>query len=132
MRREDWPDILAAYIKNAKPFEWGKNDCCLFSANFVKDITGIDYAEAFRGKYSTEKGAYLALKRHGKGSIVDTVSELLTEIPVPMCGRGDVAAYESDTGPALGICIGERTAFLGPGGVSSVLTADCIKAWRID
>jgi len=32
-RRDNWPDLLAAYIKAKRnePFAWGSNDCCLFA-----------------------------------------------------------------------------------------------------
>ena len=57
------PEILERY-RNA-PFEWGECDCCLFAADVVRDLTGVDYAAEFRGRYSTKIGAARLIKPHG-------------------------------------------------------------------
>lgn len=39
------------------PFQWGRQDCCLFAANWVWHVTGVDPAAAWRGMYEDEDGA---------------------------------------------------------------------------
>ena len=59
---------LSAFInqRNCEPFKWGKNDCCLFVADWVLFATGNDVAADFRGNYRTENGAFKQLfKRDG-------------------------------------------------------------------
>ncbi len=134
VRVENWPAILNEYVQKAagSKFTWGEVDCCLFAADFVNDITGVDHAKRFRGKYKTPKGAAGALKRIGKGAVAETVSSMLSKIPVLMAQRGDVVAYKSDVGDALGICLGEHSLFLGPEGSVFVKTADCFAAWKVE
>jgi hypothetical protein len=51
-RYEDWPQRLVAAIEAARgrPFSWGAMDCCLFAADVVLAMTGVDYAAGFRGR----------------------------------------------------------------------------------
>lgn len=44
-------DFLAKTASD--PFEWGRNDCALWCADFVKECTGYDPAEPFRGTYNS-------------------------------------------------------------------------------
>ena len=134
MRVDNWPEILNEHIKLAdtEEFKWGQFDCCLFAADFVKEITGTDYAKPFRGKYKTVKGAYSALKKYGRGKLVDTVSGILPTIPVPLAGRGDVVCTDLGGNDALGICVGEYSIFLTPEGGGKIKTLDCKMAWRVN
>ena len=71
MRNKNWPEKLVTYLQENldTPFKWGTFDCCLFAANAVHAMTGKDFAEPFRGKYTTEKGAAKALIKYGHGDI---------------------------------------------------------------
>ncbi len=41
----------------AQPFSWGGADCLLSLADIVNEVLGYDFAEAYRGRYSTIGGA---------------------------------------------------------------------------
>lgn len=59
MRRLNWHQHLAQTLQAAmtRPFSWGEHDCCLFAADCVQAVTGVDVAADFRGTYTTPLGA---------------------------------------------------------------------------
>lgn len=123
------PTKLEAFLLERRdmPFEWGKNDCCLFVADAVKAMCGYDYAASLRG-YTTRFGAARRLyKAGGLSSIVDG---LLTPINPALAQRGDVILCETDEGMALGICIGSKFAAAGPNGVLFYSMMLAKKGWR--
>ena len=77
----DWSPKLNAYINQASHrynetgFVWGEFDCCTFAFDWVKIATGVDPMAAFRGKYSTQRGAAMALRRYGSGTLLKTVKD---------------------------------------------------------
>lgn len=134
MRHEDWLERLNAYFDEVydKPFKWGKYDCCLFAASCVEVMTGFDYMKDERGTYKTEKGAKKALK--GKTLFANLRAKLGKPIPLAMAQRGDVIYHVFDTGPAVGICIGQETFFVGrevKEGLVTIPTLECSKAFKI-
>jgi len=58
---------LAAALKKYQTveFRYGDYDCGLFVAAVVRDVTGVDYALPFRGKYCSEFGALRLVQAHG-------------------------------------------------------------------
>lgn len=134
MRRENWPSILAEYLREMKgaEFVWGELDCCLFAADFVERITGVDHAAPFRGKYHTAAGAAKALKKYGQGDLVSTMDATLNSCCVLCARRGDIVAHKFSAGVALGVCDGARSWFLQiGGGLVSVPTFSCSHAWSV-
>lgn len=135
MRKQDWPEIMAAAIAAARgrAFAWGSHDCCLFAADVVRAMTGVDHAAPFRGRYSTARGAAMALKRYAGGGLLAAVTRLLGD-PVPgvQARRGDVVYAETALGPAIGICIGPAACFAAPAGLACLPLSACLHAWRID
>lgn len=106
MRLENWPSLLAAFLADEKPFAWGSRDCCLFAADAVLFITGIDPAIDFRNRYTTAKGAARVLKKYGglEGAVERiTLDHGMMEIPVSMAQRGDVVLIDSPLGDALAV-----------------------------
>jgi len=51
----NWELKLSDFLESRRDvhFAWGTHDCCMFAADAVRAITGIDPAEEFRG-YSTK------------------------------------------------------------------------------
>jgi hypothetical protein len=52
------------------PFAWGSNDCALFAADAILASTGIDIADDFRGRYSTQLGALRTIQEVTGGTSV--------------------------------------------------------------
>ncbi len=136
MRLPDWLDSTNSYLETcrAKQFVWGEHDCCLFAAEVAKRITGIDYAQDFRGHYSTEKGALRAIRKYGSGNLPDTVNKYLGE-PVPplLLRRGDAALMEVDglIGYAIGVCWVGGLVYVGQHGLVSMPLSYAVSGWRV-
>jgi hypothetical protein len=120
-RRDNWPDLLAAYIesKRSEPFAWGSNDCCLFAADWVQIATGHDIAAQWRGSYTTALGARRALDEGGGiGRLVEQAGGI--RIETSLAQRGDLVAQDFPVGIALGICVGTLAAFVSRDGIEFV------------
>jgi hypothetical protein len=121
------PDILEAYRN--EPFEWGKCDCCLFSANVVRDLTGKDFARGLRSKYRSKTGALKLIAEYG--SLEKLLDETLGAAhPAMLARRGDFVLADVPE-PALGVCDGARAIFKGEDSrLVAVPLGRCIKSWR--
>jgi hypothetical protein len=131
-RRDNWPSLLAQFIeaRREQPFAWGSNDCCTFAADWVEVCTGVDYAKAWRGRYSSGLGAVRVLdEAGGVEALVDALG--LQRVAPQLAGRGDIVAQEAGRGMTLGICLGETTAFVAKGGLVFGPISNVETAWKI-
>jgi hypothetical protein len=114
-RIEGWESKLDDFIRSRQnqKFEWGIHDCALFSYDATREITGIDPANFFRGKYKTKDEAYLLLKEFAGGGLEETVEKLsldlgFKEVNEKFSSRGDLVLCNVPTVineelPTLGI-----------------------------
>jgi hypothetical protein len=147
-RYDDWARRLSQALKEKQndPFEWGENDCALFASDLMESITGTDPAEWFRGEYSTEQGAYKALKRSPFSnnaedfnklftSVVSTLSEQngMDQINRDFMQRGDLGLVkQQDDLLAMGIFVGNGVACAKKPKGYELMNTDCVeKAWRV-
>lgn len=133
MRPENWPAVLNRHLDESKTlaFRWGEADCALWVSDYVKRVTGVDHAEAFRGRYRTAQGARMALRRAGYDGVERLAAARLPGVPIAFARRGDVVLHPD--GQALGICNGRVSHFLSVhGGLTDLPTLDCVKAWSVD
>jgi hypothetical protein len=118
MKLSNWPTLLAAFLKHrqSQPFCWGKNDCCLFAADAIQVITGVDHASEFRGRYTTAIGAKRALIRYGKGDIKHTFN---AKFGKPIGGlnasRGDISLVNINGEDIVGVVFGNIYVVSEPG-----------------
>ncbi|NFV79990.1 DUF6950 family protein [Magnetospirillum aberrantis] len=135
-----WERRLSAAVEAARgrAFERGVFDCCIWPADVVRDITGIDGAEAFRGRYRSRGGAIRALARFsGGGGLLEVMRKLAAqhgwaEIAPLLARRGDVCLTSNDEGLSLAICVGAEAATpVRAGGLEFVPLERCSVAWRI-
>ncbi|MGB4107777.1 MAG: hypothetical protein WBK55_08285 [Alphaproteobacteria bacterium] len=136
-RSQDWAERLAEYLVNAqsRPFEWGAHDCALHGANAVLAQTGEDFAESFRGTYSSARGAKQALLDHGHGDLQATVTAFLGP-PMEnkkMAQRGDLVQFDSGIGAALGVIdlSGAQFAAVTPKGLIRLPLSSADLVWRV-
>lgn len=129
-RSVDWPERLAAFVEARRraPFVWGENDCALFAADWVREATGVDHAEAWRG-YATEVEAR---------AIIDTAGGMDRLVPLPArpvlsAQRGDVVLAEQDDGrQTFGVVIGGGMyACPGPRGLVFRPIAEAFAAFEV-
>ena len=141
-RKETWREDLQIVILkwHKRPFAWGTADCCVFCGECVEAMTGEDLVAPFLG-YTTRQGATDVLQRVGKGSLMETLREVLGEPVAPHTARtGDVMFKmfkEKKVGFAIGICVDGYGVFLGEDrrtGVArfnSIPKSECGKAFRV-
>lgn len=139
IRKNNWPEILAEEIKKTKdkPFKYGKHDCCIFSANILRAMTGTDLARGLR-KYTTALGAQKMIKRNG-GTLTKMLDAIMKKhncksVKWPMCRRGDlvIALIENEKGEkerAAGICLGAEAAFASDG-IQLMPMQNVIRGWH--
>lgn len=132
MRFPDWPERLAAFIESRRetPFEYGTNDCCLFAADAVLALTGVDFAAEYRGKYSTKLGAARLLTK--VGGTLGIADEKLEPLPLALAGRGDIVLVPTDEGDALAVCVGPSAAAPTERGLTFVPRTVFKRAWKGD
>jgi hypothetical protein len=137
-RISDWPTHLANFLAEKKdtPFEWGVNDCCLFTCDWLKILTGIDPASDLRGKYTDALSAARILKEQaGIQNLVANYCKKYAwdEVSPSLAQRGDLIILQLDEtqGPALGICLGQNSAFAGQNGYILQPTLKAISTWHI-
>jgi len=104
IRRADWEQRLADYLGplRALPHRWGTHDCCTFCAGAVLAMTGVDPMPEFRGRYATERGSLIALRRLGAGTLEATLDTKFVRIPPALAHRGDLVLI----GGSLALCFG--------------------------
>lgn len=111
MRRNDWPERLAAFIdaRRRVAFRWGTNDCCIVAADWVLEATGVDPAATWRG-YASEAEAQAIIER--AGGMRELVS--LPERATPrLAQRGDVVLAEHEGQQVFGVVVGDMYAAPG-------------------
>ena len=131
-RRDNWPNLLAQFIEQRRdqPFAWGVNDCCTFAADWVQLCTGVDYAQAWRGRYVSGLGAVRVLDdAGGVEALLDALG--LQRVAPQQAGRGDIVAQQAGRGVTLGICLGVTTAFVAEAGLVFGPLSSVETAWRI-
>lgn len=137
-RKSNWPAALSLFLqeKASTPFQWGENDCCLFTADWLAILTG-EYpplAVKLRGTYTDALGAARILEDHGG---VERIAESFCaekgwgEVSPRLAQRGDIAIVDADGHPALGVVIGAWVAHAVPGGVGKVPLRTARRAWRV-
>lgn len=129
-RFPDWPERLAAFIEERRrdPFAWGERDCVAVANDWVEACTGD---RVFHVEHADEAGATAAIQ--AMGGLEAAVTRFLG---APMSNamkmhRGDVVLFESDRGPALGVCIGAEFVSQGKRGLVSYPITAVLRAWSV-
>lgn len=132
VRYPDWPRRLDAAIEAARgrPFCWGTHDCMTFSASVVQALTGWDPAPRWRGGYDGVRSALRLMARNG-GMAVMVTRTLGDPVSPASAQRGDVVLRCDELGPALGVCLGAKCAFVSPEGLVQRPLGECVQAWRV-
>ncbi len=130
-RRTDWQLRLAAFglERERMPFEWGRNDCCLFSADAVLAMTDSDAAHAYRG-YRTALEAQRLLDLHGGARGLATRAWGPSVAPA-FAAVGDVVLLMNEGREVLGICNGTNAMSAGAEGTEFIGMEAAVAAWKI-
>ncbi len=132
-RRKDWPSRFAALVEEARlrPFEWGVHDCCLWAADSVLALTGVDHALGLRGTYADALAARRVLD--ALGGYAGAAALAGPEIAPALAGAGDVGLVASgaEDGVSLGVCTGIEWLCVGDAGLLRFPLASAQRAWRV-
>jgi len=137
-RKSNWPAALSLFLqeKAALPFQWGENDCCLFTADWLAILTGQYPAPAaeLRGTYADALSAARAIKQ--RGGVEQIAADYCAaqgwgEVATAYAQRGDIATVDTEHGPALGVVLGREVCHPGAAGVVRVPLKTARRAWRV-
>jgi hypothetical protein len=129
MRVPAWEEALVNYMaeKRHEPFEYGVNDCCLFAAGAVLQITGEDPMPEFRGKYDSLKGSLKVIKEIGAGTLEATLDGKFPEVGIGHAQRGDLAFFDG----SVGVVMGGFAYFASDDGLEKIPRAMWDKCWSV-
>ena len=129
MRITTWENALSEYIaeKRNEPFEYGINDCCLFAAGAVLEITGEDPMSEFRGKYDSLKGSLKAIKDIGSGTLEATLDGKFAEVSIGYAQRGDLAFFDD----SIGVVMDGFAYFVSDDGLERIPRELWNKCWSV-
>lgn len=131
MRRADWQIQLSVFAQAHAhmPFEWGRNDCCMFTVDAVLAMTGVDHGAQFRG-YSTAFAAARVVEQQGgiRQLAIDAWGEPVSPL---RAGVGDVVLVINEGREVLAVCNGTTAIGPGPDGIAVMNMSAATAAWKI-
>ena len=121
-------DALVAQ-RSRTPFAWGSHDCCLWAADAVLAITGVDLAAAYRGTYACAAGAARLLQRlGGLAALGQQVGPAIAPLQATV---GDVGLVQRSDRQMLAVCCGAGWLVPGTAGLVLLQLDEALQAWRI-
>jgi hypothetical protein len=144
-RRRDWPERLAAYVDSTRavPFAWGRQDCVLWAAGAIREMTGVDPVAELRGRYADVAGAVRVLREIADdlaGAVAAVASRRgYAAVKPSRAQRGDLVLALADPSGTphpdwphcLGVCVGPGAVSPGPAGLTYLQMGRVLAAWRI-
>lgn len=124
-------DFLSA--AEARAYAPGVWDCCLFPADWVLSLTGVDGAAPWRGRYDSERGlARILIREGGIVGVMQRGADLVgleaTTAPV----RNDIAAVRLPCGTSVGAVFAGRAWVRPTTRGLAASPAIVLKAWRVN
>ena len=104
-RRADWQSRLQSFLleRQAQPFSYGRFDCCLFVADAIESMTGVDIAQPLRGRYRTRQQAFEVIHAFtGRRTVHAIALRLFYDHGLPLwpakrAQRGDAVLLDNDS-----------------------------------
>ncbi|MDO5614524.1 MAG: hypothetical protein Q4G14_14950 [Paracoccus sp. (in: a-proteobacteria)] len=127
----DWQSRLTDYlIATARtPFRPGQQDCALWVAGAVAEMTGENPAP--NADYSTIKAGLNVLKSLGFDDHVAFVAAHFEAVHPAFAQPGDIAVVAGDLDQSLGIVLGETVAVLKSSGWGHVPASTATQVFRV-
>jgi len=132
--------------RREQSFAWGRNDCCLFPADGILAMTGVDIAADFRGKYTDHASAFALIQSVTGGSTVaDAAAYCAAKFELPewvdksgkplplLARRGDLVVIE-DAGRLIAGLVGltgRHVISVGEEGLKRLALTAVQRAWRV-
>lgn len=127
-----WYEALDAFVdqRGSMPFEWGANDCCTLSADWVQIVRGEDPMPDLRGIHSPRE-ALQALQEEA-GLLAAVTRRMGAPLPGAFAQVGDVALVRHGANQlSMGVCVGAFVAAPGQDGLLMVPIVQAEAAWRV-
>lgn len=130
-------DVIARHLRRwaTTDFAWGRTDCAIVLADYVRDLTGRDGAAHLRGRYTTKAGCnrVSGFLRRGLAAVV---GECAGNVGLAVCAapqRGDIGVLKfTEQAFAGAICLGgDRWALKSPDGLMTVTRPHVVAAWSV-
>lgn len=131
MRLNDWQQRYSDFValRMSAPFVWGSNDCCLFAADCVKAMTGVEHAKELRG-YETALQAARIIEDAGGLSAIATAA-LGPSVTPAYAAVGDVVLIENADREMLAICNGVNVIAPGESGIVALGMESALAVWKV-
>lgn len=115
------PTYITAHL--SKPFEWGVNDCVLFTIGWLEIATGIDYLSAYK-PWSNERQAVRKVRE--AGGLLSLFDQHLQRVDPRMAVDGDIALID---GTAF-LFSGPHVVSVGESGLVFINRMEAKCAWH--
>lgn len=131
-RLRDWQLRYAVLVRArmSAPMVWGQHDCCLWAADCVQAITGVDPAQQLRGLYSTERDARRLMAQLGGMAAIATAA-LGKPVFACMASVGDIVLVTQAQQTLLAVCNGGTLLVVGQDGLQTQFMPLQCKAWKV-
>lgn len=131
-RLPDWQLNFSALCADRMhaPFICGQHDCCLWAADVVQAITGIDPAAQLRGKYNDERSAQRLVAALG-GLPAIASAALGWPVRAALATVGDVLLITHERRTTLAICNGSSLLAPGAQGLQAIAMPLNCPAWKV-
>lgn len=135
MRIQGWEKRLADYfyLQKDRPFEWGKNDCILFSAHAVALILDRDIDGEILGYGEYDKDRALELLRKYGGSISGILdNHFKRKDNKYLASRGDIATVSDNGTEATGVVYGRSVICKTIDGLKYIPIEKITTVWSVE
>lgn len=131
---------LIAFLHDSaeRPFAYGRNDCCLFLADWWRLLHGADPAAELRGRYADETGKDdLLAQERGLQRLVARVARRAGAVRTASPTTGDFGLIAREGNPYGAICTGKAGdalcwAIRSETGVAFLTNPRVLQAWAIN
>lgn len=111
------------------PYAWGEHDCCLWTADSVLAVSGVDHAAAWRGTYADAAGgARLLAELGGLSALAAMAGDPILPL---MAAVGDIGIVEHGGRQSLAVCTGDCWLLAATHGLAVKPFDAATAAWRV-
>lgn len=117
-------------------FQYGTLDCCLFVADVLREIHGVDHAAPWRSQYRSLTGALRLVRKHG--GVQGIAAAAFGDMRPPLLARrgdpvliGPPYVERDGIDAALGIFDGHGVIYLTDKGLARAPLSAIIGVWHV-
>ncbi len=137
----NWESLLDNFFlaNRERAFLYGRWDCCLFAADAIQVMTGVDVATKFRGRYDSANTAIRRIREYcGHRSVARIAEKLAQEHSMEQAApglarRGDMIVVKRPRDYSIGILAlnGAQIVIPGKKELLRIPLSFAVTAWRV-